>query len=259
VGQDAAAAAPRKDRRLTDPAPLVLQRPDAVAAPAKPATVEPLAPLRFRVSFTASSELREKLERLQALMRSSVPDGDLVKIIDVAVSEKLERLEARRFAKTKAPRKGLAETDTTPKSRYIPAAVRRAVHERDGGRCTYRDRHGRRCTRRHDLEFHHRNPFGRGGGHSPEVLTLLCPAHHALMTEQDYGKELTARFRRSASRVSEPAARYATPLPGHSRQLTATDIGPTRRTPGDGTGHLGHPGRHQVTGADIRVTQEDTR
>ena len=47
------------------------------------------------------AELRDQLERLQALMRSSVPDGDLGKIIKVAVAEKLERLEAKRFGKTK--------------------------------------------------------------------------------------------------------------------------------------------------------------
>ena len=171
--------------------------------------MEPLAPARYRVQFTASATLRDKLERLQALMRSSVPDGDLAQIIDVAVTEKLERLEARRFAKTKKPRKSLAETDTTPRSRHIPAAVRRAVHDRDGGRCTYKDTHGRRCTRRHDLEFHHREPFGQGGDHSAQTLCLMCRTHNTLMAEQDYGKEVMARFRRSSSRVSEPVAVYA--------------------------------------------------
>ena len=121
--------------------------------------MEPLAPTRYQVRFTASAELREKLERLQALMRSSVPDGDLARIIDIAVTEKLQRVEAKRFATTRAPRTDLAETDTTPSSRRIPAAVRRAVHDRDGGRCAYRDRHGRRCAKRHDLEFHHKHPF----------------------------------------------------------------------------------------------------
>ena len=46
--------------------------PDRVAepvpAPTRPARVEPLAPERYGVHFTASRELREKLERLQALM-----------------------------------------------------------------------------------------------------------------------------------------------------------------------------------------------
>jgi hypothetical protein len=36
-------------------------------------------------------------------MRSHVPEGDLAAVIEQAVTEKLERLEARRFATTKAP------------------------------------------------------------------------------------------------------------------------------------------------------------
>jgi hypothetical protein len=68
-----------------------------------------------------------------------VPDGDLAAIIEEAVTEKLERLEARRFGATKAPRSRLSETDTSPRSRHIPAAVRRAVRERDGNRCGFVD------------------------------------------------------------------------------------------------------------------------
>ncbi len=179
-----------------------------VATPIRPAVIEPLAPGRYQVRFTASAELREKLECLQALMRSSVPDGDLARIIDVAVTEKLQRVEAKRFGKAKAPRRELAETDTTPSSRHIPAAVRRRVHERDGGRCAYRDKYGRRCDKRHDLEFHHKQPFARGGDHSPANLTLMCRAHNTLLAEQDYGEDVMARFRAATSRSSVPVDAY---------------------------------------------------
>jgi hypothetical protein len=167
--------------------------------PARPATVEPLAPARYSVRFTASAELRDKLERLQALMRHSVPDGDLATVIDVAVTRELERLEAKRFGKTKRPRARVGQVDATPKNRHVPAAMRRFVAARDGGRCTYRDKSGRRCTKRHDLEYHHRRPFGHGGDHSPENLALVCRGHNALMAEQDYGKEVMARHRGGAS------------------------------------------------------------
>jgi hypothetical protein len=100
-----------------------------------PARVEPIAPARYKVQFTASAELHDKLERLRALMRPSVPDSDLATIIEAAVTEKLERPESKRYGKTKAPRKSLGETDTAPSSRYIPAPVRRAVYERDQGQC----------------------------------------------------------------------------------------------------------------------------
>jgi 5-methylcytosine-specific restriction endonuclease McrA len=167
-------------------------------ASARPPVVEPLGEARYKVSFMATAELREKLERLQALMRTSVPGADLAKVIDAAVTRELERVEARRFAKTNTPRKRVGATDTTPSSRHIPAPVRRMVHQRDGGRCTYKARHGRRCTKRHDLEFHHKKPYGKGGEHSPENLALVCKPHNALLAEQDYGKDVVNKFRRSA-------------------------------------------------------------
>jgi 5-methylcytosine-specific restriction endonuclease McrA len=178
--------------------------------PAERPVVKPLSPARYKVQFTASAELHEKLNRLQALMRSSVPDGDLAAIIEEAVTEKLERLEAKRFARSKAPRKTLEQTSTIPSSRYIPAPVRRAVRERDGNQCTFVGSSGNRCTKRDNLEFHHRDPFGRGGDHSPENLQLVCRIHNAYFAERDYGEELMKRYRRSADRVSEPLAPYAT-------------------------------------------------
>ncbi|HXV64103.1 MAG TPA: hypothetical protein VEK15_25615, partial [Vicinamibacteria bacterium] len=166
--------APATIRKLPSPPspPPTLLRPDGVKNPAfsipGPATQpvssaspppalrsvapkpEPLSPERFKVTFTASGELKEKLERLQALTQE-----DLVSVIDSAVTEKLERLEAKRYGETKKPRKTLSETDTSPKSRYVPAAVRRMVWKRDQSQCTFVDESGRRCTERHGLEFHH--------------------------------------------------------------------------------------------------------
>ena len=51
-------------------------------------------------------------------MRPSVPGGDLAAIIEQAVTEKLERLESRRFARTEAPRKKLSQSrhDSPPRA-----------------------------------------------------------------------------------------------------------------------------------------------
>jgi 5-methylcytosine-specific restriction endonuclease McrA len=205
-------------------------RPDGVArlcafARPRPPVVEPLAPARYKVQFTASVELRDKLERLQSLMRSSVPDGDLAAIIEEAVTEKLERLEARRFARAKASRKALSPRHTSapqsepspgadqdsppvksgsPVTRHVPAAVKRAVYERDGGRCRYVDQQGRRCTARQGLEFHHRRPFGHGGDHSVENIALACHAHNCYLAEVDYGRAKMALRRRSPTGGLEP-------------------------------------------------------
>jgi len=176
-----------------------VERP-AVSGGSRQAPIQVIAPERYKVQFTASAELRDKLARLQALMHASVPDGDLAAIIEQAVSEKLERLEAKRFGKTKKPRKTLGQTDTRAVSRTVPAAVRRSVHARDGGRCTFLDGRGRRCTARRHLEFHHHDaPYGRGGDHSPDNIRLMCRAHNALLAEREYGKEWMGQFRGVAS------------------------------------------------------------
>ena len=63
--------------------------------------------------------------------------------------------------------------------RAIPAAVRRQVWRRDGGRCCYVDRQtGRRCNSRHLIEIDHILPYAMGGGAEPANLRLLCGAHH---------------------------------------------------------------------------------
>ena len=161
----------------------------------EPAVIQALSPARYKVQFTVGAELHEKLERLQALMRAEVSDGDLATIIERAVTEKLERLEARRYARTKRPRKRLAETDTSPSSRHIPAAVRRVVHERDGNQCRYVDKRGRRCSARDRLELHHRHPFGVGGDHGPANICLMCRTHNQYLAERDYGKAHMTRGR----------------------------------------------------------------
>jgi hypothetical protein len=169
-----------------------------------PGSVQALAPGRYKVQFTASTELRDKLERLRHLMRASVPDGDLAAIVEAAVTEKIARLEARRFARTQAPRKTLSESQTKPTSRYIPAAVRRAVYERDGGRCRFVDEQGCRCTARDGLEFHHRHPFALGGDHSPDRVSLLCRTHNQHPAEVDYGRRAMAAHRRSGRSTTGP-------------------------------------------------------
>ena len=183
---------------------------DAAAPPSRPGSIQALAPARYKVQFTASAELCGKIERLKALMRSSIPDGDLAALIEDAVSEKLSRLEARRFARTAAPRKSLGSTSTSAQSRYIPAAVRRAVYARDGGRCRFADEAGRRCPARDRLEFHHRHPFGHGGEHETENLSLMCRTHNAYLAEVDYGKEHVRGRQRGRDRVSERREVYST-------------------------------------------------
>lgn len=204
---------PVRQEKKTESKPSFQLGPDRVEAPEASskeptAAVQPLSPARYKIQFTASAELKDKLERLKALMRSSIPDGDLAAVIEEAVTEKLERLESKRFGKTNAPRKSLAETDTSTGSRYIPAAVKRAVRERDGDQCRFVNKHGRRCKERDQLEYHHRQPFARRGDRKPENIQLMCTTHNAYLADCGYGKDVMEQYRRPPNRVSEPAPVY---------------------------------------------------
>lgn len=202
---DPVPAAPAPTVQVSQPEirPQVPCRP-ALLPPAAPVAVVPLSPARYKVQFTAGAGLREKLERLQALTRE-----DLATAIEVAVTEKLDRLAAKRFGLTKTPRKSSDETDTSPRSRYLPASVRRSVRERDGDQCTFTLRDGSRCPERRGLEFHHREPYGRGGAHDPDNVCLMCRQHNAYVAELDYGKEWMKKYLRRGDRVSEGASEYA--------------------------------------------------
>jgi 5-methylcytosine-specific restriction endonuclease McrA len=213
--------------------------PVAAAGRRERTVVEPLSPGRYRVQFTASAELRDKLERLQTLLRGAVPDGDLAAVIELAVDEKLRKVEARRSGRTIRPRGGArrnrpvdadaaadgSQSDgsasasvsngvpaaakavaagTMRTARHIPATIRRAVRERDGDQCAYRDGQGRRCSARVRLEFHHRHPFGYGGGHSVDNVCLMCRTHNRHEAAADFGRAAAA-LRRERARRSAPA------------------------------------------------------
>lgn len=51
--------------------------------------------------------------------------------------------------------------------RYIPSAVRRAVWERDGGKC-------KKCGADTNLQYDHIIPVSRGGGSTEQNVELLC-------------------------------------------------------------------------------------
>ena len=148
----------------------------------------PLSDTRHRVLFTASDELRKKLERAQDLMRHANAGGDLAVVVERAVDLLLEKLEKQRLGKTSRPRPS-HPSDTARVSR----ATRRAVFERDGERCTFTDAEGHRCPAMTWLELDHIIPRARRGTNELGNLRVRCRAHNALHAEQTFGKEYVER------------------------------------------------------------------
>jgi hypothetical protein len=149
----------------------------------RPALIRPLAPETFKIQFTMSEEMHERLSEAQDLLRHVVPNGDPAAIFDRALKLLLEDLHKARHAATARPR---ASSDTDDSSRYVPAKIKREVWARDGGQCAFIGANGR-CTERGFLEYHHVVPYAAGGRTTAANLSLRCRAHNRHEAELFFG------------------------------------------------------------------------
>jgi hypothetical protein len=162
-------------------------------AGARSADIEPVAGERFAITLTVDRRVRDKLVAAQALLRHAVPNGDEAEIFERALDALLEKARQQKFAKTESPR---AARPTAPGSRHIPAPVKRAVAKRDGERCSFVGKGGRRCTEAAGLEYHHEVPYAQGGPATVGSISLLCRVHNQHVANRDFGRELMDARRR---------------------------------------------------------------
>jgi len=195
------------------PSSSVAVAPEAVAAVQAPtarhALVRPLAPNRYEIKFTANAATCEKLRQAQDLLRHRVPNGDVAEIFDRALTALLEDLARKKFAATDRPR---ANRTRSGHSRYVPAAVKRSVWLRDGGRCAFVAQIGRRCAERGFLEFHHVNPQGEP---TLDNIQVRCRAHNAHEADLYYGPRDPAgdSFRNESPATPSAALRRSSTSP----------------------------------------------
>jgi 5-methylcytosine-specific restriction endonuclease McrA len=176
-GTSAARSGSPSPTSVSDP-PTLIQPPST-----RPAVVKPLAPARYVVKLTISEQTHEKLRRAQSLLRHAVPDGNVAEVLDRALTVLLRDLERAKAAMTARPRAG---RPVRRHSRYIPAAVRREVWQRDSGRCAFIGPEGR-CGEAAFVEFHHRVPFADGGPPTAANLELRCTAHNRHEADRWFG------------------------------------------------------------------------
>ena len=108
----------------------------AEIAPAQPSAREfrletavqvttPLSPGRYKVLFTATQALHDKLQLLKDLMRHKIPDGELSAIIERAADLLIEQQMKQRFGLTKKESpagKQLARPSNAPSRRDSPTS-----------------------------------------------------------------------------------------------------------------------------------------
>jgi hypothetical protein len=156
--------------------PLPAERPiapDEVCAP----------PSRLRLEFTVDDELVEMIEKLRSHLRHKYPFARLEEIFKEAAEALLKKLDPGR-----EPKPAKAATSQKKRSRLVPAAIKRQVWARDGGRCAYVSEDGRRCESRDALEYDHVVPWALGGASDRlDNVRLLCRPHHQRQGRKRFG------------------------------------------------------------------------
>ena len=152
--------------------------------------VMPLSLERVRVGFDAAVVLIKLIDRAKLILRHKYPEGRLEDVLREALEILIERKDPQARLGLKDGELG-GELAPEPRflaawrgGRYVPARVKRAVWQRDDGRCTWRFNDGQVCGSRDALEFDHFRPFAKGGrSDDARNVRLLCRMHNRLAAQ----------------------------------------------------------------------------
>jgi hypothetical protein len=174
--------------------------PTAPTTPNSPrprSLVVPLAPRRYKIEITVDQQTHDKLRMLEDLLGHQRAAADPAIIVSRAIDRLLDETLKKKAAVTDHARR--SDRRSNRRTRAIPAAIRREVWQRDGGRCTFVDQQGRRCRGTRCMEYHHEKPYGKGGRHESDNIALRCRAHNQYQADLDFGTNFMRGKRRSDS------------------------------------------------------------
>jgi hypothetical protein len=226
------------EARVADPSSDARLAAASAPAPSRP-SIDPVDGGTYSLRVTVDVAFKADLDLLRDLLGHKAPSGDLTAVLREAVQCAVRHHAKRRGLLPPAPagrmpaasssacmpeatsRSGEAATRPTepvlqdaaardaarPISRrpHIPAAVRRQVWARDGGRCTWRTPDGHCCGSTWQLELDHLVPVALGGASSLDNLRLTCRSHNQAAAEQVFGREFMERLRVAPPRAGELA------------------------------------------------------
>jgi hypothetical protein len=205
------------------------------ARPAPPPTrddIEPLTADLRRLHITVSRQFLDEVEMAKGGLSHVIPNATTEQVLQEALRLLLEK-QSRARAQVKRPRavvptpSATATPASTPnldgtvsdppahrregRRKAIPAAVRRAVWARDGGRCSWPLDGGGCCGSTHRLELDHIVPWADWGGETEGNLRVVCASHNRLAARQQFGERVMERYRgvREAVAVYRTAAHAA--------------------------------------------------
>lgn len=185
--------APRSPQSATpDGDTLVLSAEGPAPAPVPP-------PALRRIAFDISADTYELVRRAKEVLRHRFPKGEMDDILRLALERLLDQEDRDRRIRAAKPWLKTAVSG----GRHVPEAIKQAVWDRDGGRCAFEGRDGRRCGARAWLEFDHIKPVALGGLSTVGNLRLLCRGHNMRAGRLLFGGPQAAAFRNADARGPE--------------------------------------------------------
>jgi hypothetical protein len=202
--------APKVDSAASVPVPVPALTQAAAAVAPRRDDVDPLTAELSRLSTTVSRRFQQKLKTARVGLGHAIPRATTEQVLEAALDLLLEK-QAKARGQVKKPRTVAAPAPTPALSvdepnfaepphrkeghrEAIPAAVKRAVWERDQGRCTWPLDAGGCCGTTHGLELDHVDPWSTGGEPTVENLRLLCRHHNRLAARQAFGDRVMGRY-----------------------------------------------------------------
>ncbi len=157
-----------------------------------PPSVQPLTADESRVHVTVSRGFLKKLEAARDALSHSHPGAGIEEILEAGLDLLLER-DAKRKGLVKKP---CATPPPSSDPDYGPAHVRRAVFERDGGKCQFRLASDEICGSTRRLAIDHVTPRAPGGPSTVENCRLVCDVHNDRAARRAFGDAWMNRFTR---------------------------------------------------------------
>jgi len=131
-------------------------------------------------------------EQVRAALSHQFPDGGFDQVVREVFKLVLER-DRKRKALTERPRAPWERPSEN--DRYVPDAVKRAVWERDQGRCTWPMGMGSSATRRTASSSAMISKSLSEANPTIDNIRLLCKSHNLMKAEQHLGRAFMAKFR----------------------------------------------------------------
>jgi hypothetical protein len=161
-------------------------------------SAQPLSAALARLHVTVSTRFLQKLEAARAALSHSDPGAGVERILETGLDLILKRHADRKGVVGK-PRNqvtvGAAEAvPAGGRRRTVPAAVKRKVWLRDGGRCQWPVVSGGVCGSTLRIEFDHSIAWARAGPTTADNVRLLCRMHNDLAARRTFGGDWMNQF-----------------------------------------------------------------